>query len=215
MFTGLVQEMGRVIRVTPGAEGLRLAVEAPEVSREAAIGDSVSVNGTCLTAVSISPPIVEFDAVRETVERSTLASLRPGAHVNLEQSLRAGDRMGGHIVQGHVDGIGVVRQIARVGTETRFRFGAPAEVMMFIVAKGSITVDGISLTVADLGDDWFEVAVIPHSLQHTTLGGKSVGGTVNLETDIIGKYVFKYMGKAAPGSDDRLLHKLAESGFLD
>ena len=214
MFTGLIEEKGKVIRTEPGPGGMRLTVEAPKVSGDVKLGDSVSVNGACLTAVEVSPPMLKFDVVRETVERSTLGRLRPGDAVNLERPLRAGDRLGGHMVLGHVDGIGTIREIRKSGAETLFRFEAPSEIMRFVVEKGSIAVDGISLTVADVGPSSFSVAVIPHTLENTTLGDASVGGGVNLETDIIGKYVYKLMGKAEPTSDQRLLEKLSEGGFV-
>ena len=214
MFTGLIEEKGRVVRATPGSGGMKLAVEAKVVSRDAKIGDSIAVNGACLTAVEVSPPILTFDVVRETVERTTLGRLRPGDPVNLERPLRLGDRLGGHMVLGHVDGIGTIREIRKSGAETLFRFEAPSEIMRFVVEKGSIAVDGISLTVADVGPNSFSVAVIPHTLANTTLGDASVGGGVNLETDIIGKYVYKLMGKAEPTSDQRLLEKLSEGGFV-
>lgn len=214
MFTGLIEEKGKVVRVSPSSGGLRLTVEAPKVSEDAKLGDSVAVNGTCLTAVEIAPPMLTFDAVRETVERSAIGRLRPGDGVNLERPLRAGDRLGGHMVQGHVDGIGVIREVRRAGTETVFRIEAPPEIMRYVVEKGSIAVDGISLTVADLGSDWFSVAVIPHTLANTTLCEETVSSAVNLETDIIGKYVYKFVSKEEVGSDQRLLDKLAEGGFL-
>ena len=215
MFTGLIAEKGKITRVGPGPGGLRLSVEAPTVAADVKLGDSVAVNGVCLTAVEIAPPMVTFDVVRESVERSTLGSLRPGDSVNLEPALRAGDRLGGHMVQGHVDGIGTVREIRKLGGETVFRFSAPPEIMQYIVEKGSITIDGISLTVADLGADWFSVAVIPHTLSATTLGEISMGSAVNLETDIIGKYVYKFVRGTAKQSDQRLLDKLTEGGWME
>ena len=214
MFTGLIEEKGKVVRATPGSGGMKLVIEAPGISKEVKLGDSVTINGVCLTAVEIAPPMLTFDVVRETVERSTIGRLRPGDPVNLEPALRAGDRMGGHIVQGHVDGIGVVREIRRSTADAVFRFEAPPEIMRFVVEKGSVAVDGVSLTVADVGSDWFTVAVIPHTLACTTLADTAVGGAVNLETDIIGKYVYKFVSKAEPDSDQRLLEKLAEGGYL-
>lgn len=214
MFTGLIEEKGNVVRAQPSGGGLRLAVEARVVSEGTAIGDSIAVNGVCLTAISLKGTLIEFDVVRETVERSTIGDLKPGQPVNLERPLRAGARMGGHMVLGHVDGIGVIREIRSSGGESIFRFEAAPDVMRFVVEKGSIAVDGISLTVADLGRDWFTVAVIPHTLAATTLGDRSVGGRVNLETDIIGKYVLKFAGRSA-GSDDRMLDLLDKGGFLE
>jgi len=214
MFTGLIQEKGRVVRLTPSAGGLRILVEAARISNGAEIGDSVSVNGACLTAVTISPPILEFDAVRETVERTTLSTLKPRDYVNLEPSLRAGDKMGGHMVLGHVDDKGNILNIAKSGSQTTIRVGTLPEIMRYIVEKGSIAIDGVSLTIAEVGPTWFTVAVIPHTLANTNLAEITVGKTVNLETDIIGKYVFKYMGKSA-SSDEGLLEKLSSSGFLE
>ena len=213
MFTGLVEEKGKVVRAQPSSSGLRLTVEAHVVAEGTAVGDSIAVNGTCLTAVSVSGSRLEFDVSQETAGRSTVSDLRPGDPVNLERALRAGARMGGHMVLGHVDGVGTIREIRRAGGETVFRFEAPPEIMRFVVEKGSIAVDGISLTTADYGCDWFTVAVIPHTLQATTLADRSVGGRVNLETDIIGKYVLKFVGRS--DSDDRLMGLLEKGGFLD
>lgn len=213
MFTGLVEEKGKVLRVQPTSSGLRLTIEAKIVTEGTVLGDSIAVSGTCLTAVSVSGSELEFDAVRETVERSTLGGLKPGERVNLERALRAGARMGGHMVLGHVDGIGVIREIHRSGTDTIFRLEAPPEIMRFVVDKGSIAVDGISLTIADYGHNWFTVAVIPHTLGATTLGERSVSGRVNVEADIIGKYVMKFTVKS--DSDERLMGLLEKGGFLD
>ena len=214
MFTGLIEEKGKVVRATSAAGGIKLAVEAKVVSQDVKVGDSVAVNGACLTAVEVAPPMLTFDVVRETVDRTTLGRLKPGDPVNLERPMRAGDRFGGHMVLGHVDGIGTIREIRKAGTETVFRFEAPPEIMALVVEKGSIAVDGISLTIAEVGSGSFTVAVIPHTLAETTLGDASVGGVVNLETDIIGKYVYKLVGKAGHSSDERLLSKLTEGGYL-
>ena len=215
MFTGLIEEKGKVVRTESAAGGIRLVVEAPKVSGDMRVGDSVSVNGVCLTAVSVSAPTLKFDVVRETVERSTLGRLKPGNAVNLERPLRAGDRLGGHMVLGHVDGTGTLAEIRKSGGGTIFRFESPAEIMGYVVEKGSIAVDGISLTVADLGPNWFTVAIIPHTMASTTLGEASVGSEVNLETDIIGKYVYKFAGKSSAASDEALIGKLSEGGFME
>lgn len=193
---------------------MKLTVEARVVADGTKVGDSIAVNGACLTVVQAASSALTFDAVRETVERTTIGRLRPSNSVNLERPLRTGDRFGGHMVLGHVDGIGVIREIRKAGNETLFRFEASPEIMQFIVEKGSIAVDGISLTVTDLGPGWFAVAVIPHTLANTTLGAASVGGSVNLETDIIGKYVFKFVNKSAGADEASLLGKLAEGGFM-
>ncbi len=215
MFTGLIEEVGRVARATPSAGGVRLVIHAPIISAGVAIGDSVSINGACHTVVSAAPPCMEFDSVKETVGRSTTGALRPGDVVNLECALRAGDRLGGHMVQGHVDGTGRIADIKQAGTETRIKIEAPAEILKFMVEKGSIAVDGISLTVAEAGRDSFTVAVIPHTLAETTLGKASKNKTVNLETDIIGKYVYKFVEKKETSGDSVLLEKLVSGGFME
>lgn len=213
MFTGLVEEKGIVVSIKPNGKSIRLMVKAPGMASNVIAGESIAINGVCLTAVSINPPTIEFDAIRETIERTTLGRLKPGGSVNLERALRLGDRLDGHMVQGHVDGIGIIREIRRSGDDTVFRISAEPDVMTYVVRKGSITVDGISLTIADTADDWFSIAIIPHTLKNTTLNEKNTGSAVNLETDIIGRYVYKYMGKTS--SDDSLMQKLAEGGFLE
>lgn len=215
MFTGLIEDTGRVVRTAPVGGGLRLTVEADSVSREARVGDSVSVNGVCLTVVEVAPPSAVFDVVSESVQRSTLGRLEPGDTVNLERSLRLGDRLGGHLVLGHVDGIGVVRDIRKQGTETFLRIECSPDIMQYVVEKGSVAVDGVSLTVARLHSGWFEVAVIPHTLEATSLGKAVMGSRVNLETDIIGKYVFKYVHGDGADSDRALLDQLERGGFLE
>jgi riboflavin synthase len=212
MFTGLIEEKGRVVRVAPVNGGAKLSVEAEAVSRDLRVGDSVAVNGVCLTVVEVVPPVATFDAVRETLERSTLGRLKRGDSVNLERSLRLGDRLGGHLVLGHVDAVGTIRIVRSQGAETTIRIEAPAEVMTYVVEKGSIAVDGVSLTVAGLGSGWFELAVIPHTLAATTLSEAVSGSVVNLETDIIGKYVYRYV--RGDDSDRALLDKLERGGFL-
>jgi riboflavin synthase len=214
VFTGLIEEKGRIVQSSKTPGGLKLVIEAPSVSTDVNVGDSVAVNGVCLTAVSVSPPMLSFDVVRETAERSTLGRLAPGSKVNLERALRATDRLGGHIVLGHVDGVGSIREIRHAGSEAVFCFEADPQIMQYIVGKGSVAVDGISLTVVDVGSNWFTVAVIPHTLASTTLGEASVGSKVNLETDIIAKYVFKCVQKFSSNPDQRLLEKLAQGGFL-
>ncbi|MHB1457123.1 MAG: riboflavin synthase [Armatimonadota bacterium] len=213
MFTGLIEEKGIVAGIKSSGKSIRLIVKAPGVASDVIVGESIAISGVCLTAVSVSPPTIEFDAVRETIERTTLGRLKAGDSVNLERALRLGDRLDGHMVQGHVDGIGVIREIRRSGDDTVIRISAEPDVMTYVVRKGSITVDGISLTIADVTEDWFSIAIIPHTLINTTLNEKNSGSAVNLETDIIGRYVYKYMGKTS--SDDSLMKKLAEGGFLE
>jgi riboflavin synthase len=190
MFTGIIEELGRVRAVIPNADGARLEIDATTVLEDATLGASIAVNGCCLTVVDIGDGWWAADAVVETLCRTTLGKLAGGDPVNLERPLRLADRLGGHLVQGHVDGTGTVRvrEVQSDGS-TLVRFDAPADIMRYVVHKGSITVDGISLTVAAMHDDGFSVAVIPHTLAVTTLGTHPVGERVNLECDVLAKYV--------------------------
>jgi riboflavin synthase len=189
MFTGIVRERGRVASVEGGPDGLRLVLEAPETAAGAGLGDSVAINGVCLTVTGRRDGTLAFDAVPETLERSTLGSLAAGAAVNVEPALRAGEPLGGHIVQGHVDGIGRMRTSEPEGDGRRIWIDAPAGLLRYAVEKGSITVEGVSLTVAALDDAGFAVALVPHTLEVTTLGGLGPGAAVNLEVDVLAKYV--------------------------
>ena len=190
MFTGIVEELGRVRSIVPNAGGARVVIEAAAVLDDATIGASIAVNGCCLTVVELSDGHWAADAVVETLARTNLGDLAPGDPVNLERPVRLADRLGGHLVQGHVDAAGTVRaREPQPDTSELFRFDAPDEVLRYVVHKGSITVDGISLTVAAVHDDGFQVAVIPHTLAVTTLGARVPGARVNLEVDLIAKYV--------------------------
>ena len=181
MFTGIVEELGRV----RARDGGRFSFEATTVLEDAAIGDSIAVNGTCLTVVALGPGTWEADAVDETLARTNLADLKPGDPVNLERPVRVNDRLDGHIVQGHVDGVG---EIVAPAPDLRIRV-PDAALLRYLVPKGSVTVDGCSLTVVDVLDDGFTVAVIPHTAEVTTLGWKGPGDRVNLEVDVLAKYV--------------------------
>jgi riboflavin synthase len=190
VFTGLVADLGTVTAVDATADGVRLAVAtslAPELSE----GDSVAVNGVCLTATAIADGHFSADVMHESLRRSSLAEVAPGSAVNLELPLRATDRLGGHVVQGHVDGVGVVSATREDGFSRIVTIGAPPELLRYVVEKGSIAVDGVSLTVAAIGDDWFSVALIPETLERTTLGTATPGRPVNLEVDVLAKYVEK------------------------
>jgi riboflavin synthase len=191
MFTGIIERAGRVARIEVRADGARLVVEAPGL--DAAVGDSVAVNGVCLTVVENAAGCLAFDAVQETLQRSNLGALREGERVNLERPLRAGGRLDGHIVQGHVDAPGRVLSIAGEGNARRVRIAAASDLLRYVIEKGSITVDGISLTVAAVGEDWFEVVIIPHTWEVTNLSARKSGDPVNLEVDLIAKYVEKLM----------------------
>jgi riboflavin synthase len=185
MFTGIVLELGTVAAFA----GSRLVVAAPETAAGAVVGDSVSVAGVCLTVVEAGEGQLAFDVVPETLSRTALAGLEPGSTVNLEPSLRVGDRLGGHVVQGHVDAVGRVRSMTPEDDSRRVWIDAPDAVLGTIVEKGSIAVDGVSLTVAAFDDDGFEVALIPHTLEATTLGRVEPGDELNLEADVLGKVV--------------------------
>ena len=189
MFTGIVREVGRVVEVDAGDAGGTLRIAAPETAARTAVGDSVAIGGVCLTAESVDGETMRFHAVPETLGRSTLGGLQAGDGVNVEPALRAGEPLGGHIVQGHVDGLGFVRAIEQEGDGVRMSFDVPPELLAYLVEKGSVTVDGVSLTVAALEDDVFAVALIPHTLSVTTLGALAPGAQVNLEVDVLAKYV--------------------------
>ncbi|HEY3184676.1 MAG TPA: riboflavin synthase [Gaiellaceae bacterium] len=195
MFTGLVREVGRVASVAGGADGVRIDVEAPETAAGAQIGDSISINGVCLTVVSVTDGRFAFDAVPETLARSSLGRLEAGSRVNLEPALRAGEPLGGHYVQGHVDGVGTVRSVEAEGDGRRIWFDAPPELLRYVVEKGSIAIEGTSLTIADLDDEGFAVALIPHTLAETTLGALAPGDPVNLEADVLAKYVERLLAR--------------------
>jgi riboflavin synthase len=184
VFTGIVRELGRVAAVENGAAAVRLVVEAPETAARAEVGASVAVAGVCLTVVEARDGTLAFDAVPETLRRSSLGRLEPGSRVNLEPAVGAGEPLGGHVVQGHVDGVGAVRSL---GDPTWL--DAPPELLRYCAEKGSIAVEGCSLTIAALDDAGFAVALIPHTLEVTTLGALEAGDPVNLEVDVLAKYV--------------------------
>ena len=189
MFTGLVRDVGRVVSFDDG----RLTVAAPATAADAATGDSVAVDGVCLTVVAVGDGALSFDAVPETLARTSLSSLDRGSRVNLEPALRAGDPLGGHYVQGHVDGVGAVRSVEPEGEGKRIWLDAPADLLRYVVEKGSIAVQGASLTVATTDDAGFAVALIPHTLEVTTFGALAPGDRVNLEVDVLAKYVEKLL----------------------
>jgi len=189
MFTGIVRERGRVTAVDHGAGGVRLRVAVPRTAAAAAVGDSVAVGGVCLTVVEIAGGELSFDAVPETLSRTALGRLAAGDEVNIEPAVRAGEPLGGHVMQGHVDDVGRVRSVEPEGDGRRIWVDTPADVLRYCVEKGSIAVDGASLTVAALDGAGFAVALIPHTLAETTLGALAPGHEVNLEADVLAKYV--------------------------
>jgi riboflavin synthase len=195
MFTGIVREVGRVTSLEGGDGGIRLEIDAPRTAPGVDIGGSVAVNGVCLTADSLVDGRIGFHAVPETLRRTTLRTLSPGAPVNIEPALRAGDAMGGHVVQGHVDGVGRVRSVETEGGDVRVTVEAAEEVLRYCVEKGSIAVEGVSLTIAELDDDAFTLALIPHTLAETTLADLPPGREVNLEVDVLAKYVERLVAR--------------------
>lgn len=203
MFTGIIEAVGTVTDIELRGSAARLVVEAPELVAGVEVGDSVAVSGACLTATSISRGRIGFDAVRETLERTALADLAAGVHVNLERALRAGGRLDGHIVQGHVDGVGAVRELEQHGDDVQLYVRAEPDFTALLVEKGSVAIDGVSLTVVGVEDTGFDVALIPHTLKHTTLGERRVGDRLNLEADILGKYVKRYLERLVPSGAER------------
>jgi riboflavin synthase len=220
MFTGIIEAVGKVTSIEHEGEAIRLTVAAGKVAEDVALGDSVAVNGVCLTVTGFQPPHVTFDAVQETMRKTTLGTLRVGDGVNLERALAVGGRLGGHIVQGHVDGTGRIASIRPVGNSWFVYVDAAPELMRYIVTKGSVSVDGISLTVAEAEDRTFALSIIPHTWEHTTLHDKRAGDQVNIECDILGKYVEKMLGGYIAGADRAAerggvtMDLLARSGYV-
>ena len=192
MFTGLIQDVGQVEDVDRGDDGARLHISTGLVS-EIGEGDSVAVDGICLTATTVNDVGFEVEAMNQTLEVTALAAIKPGARVNLELAMRASDRLGGHIVQGHGDGIGEVLAVAEDGFARRLRVGLGPELMRYVVAQGSVTLNGVSLTVAALDRDWVEVSLIPETLERTNLAELASGDRVNVECDVVAKYVERLM----------------------
>lgn len=213
MFTGIVQDVGRVARSSPVASGRRLTVDTALDTATFELGESVAVNGVCLTVATLSAAAFEADVSSETLRRSTLGELRPGSAVNLERALRPTDRLGGHFVLGHVDGTVRLVKSAPEGEFRVLRFEAPAPLLRYVVEKGSVALDGISLTVASLEAGGFSVAVIPHTLERTNLLGRRSGERINLEVDILGKYVEHLLG-GKPAGEGVSWESLARSGFV-
>jgi riboflavin synthase len=195
MFTGIVVEKGSIRRVR-GRGVVTLQIEAPEVARELRLGESVAVNGVCLTATTTGRRRFEVEVMGETLDRSTIGLLKKGSDVNLELAMRLNERLGGHLVQGHVDGIATVSRIEDDEGASRVWFAAPGELLDYMVAKGSVTLDGVSLTIVEVGRSTFQVALIPHTLAVTTLGRLEVGTKVNVEVDILAKYVERLMARS-------------------
>lgn len=218
MFTGLVEELGTLRAVRKGADSALLTIEAEKVLGDLKIGDSVAVNGVCLTVTTYDGKSFTADVMAETLSKSNLGDIKPGDRVNLERALRLGDRLGGHLVSGHIDGVGTIVNKERFDIAIVITVSAPREVMRYIIKKGSIAIDGTSLTVVDFAGEMFSVSLIPHTAHATTLGYKNIGQTVNLEADIIGKYIERLLssrgdvaGEDNPGVTMEVLMK---NGFV-
>lgn len=203
--------MGEIVSVTKRDSGARLFLKAESMSKDAQMGDSISVNGTCLTVVEIKGKTLGFDMSDETLKSTNLGSLRAKDRVNLEPSLRLDSRLGGHFVTGHIDGVGTIRSKSATGDVYKIVIGAGNDITRFLVEKGSVAVDGISLTVVEVLSNGFSIVIIPHTAALTTIGFKGPGDTVNIEVDILGKYVSKFLRK---GQDSGLMKALSEEGFM-
>lgn len=211
MFTGLIIELGEIAALEKRAGSARLSVRAGQILTNTAIGDSISINGICLTVTAIDKNILFFDVSYETLKSTNLESLKKGDRVNLEPSLTPSSKIGGHFVTGHVDGIGKIRSKTVSGNALRIEIEAPADILKYLVEKGSVGVDGISLTVVDVLKDAFSVVIIPHTAKLTTLGFKGTGDTLNLEPDILAKDVARF---TRPDSSSSLFSALKQSGFV-
>jgi riboflavin synthase alpha subunit len=188
MFTGIIRDQGHVVSAVRNGGGVRLRIEAGETAAAAHLGDSIAVSGCCLTVIGAEDGALEFDAVPETIARTNLGRLEPGSEVNLEPALRAGEPLGGHFVQGHVDGLGRCRALGPEGDGARLRLELPPDLLRYCIEKGSLAVDGVALTVAALLDDGVEIALVPFTLEHTTLSSLQPGAEVNVEVDLLAKY---------------------------
>jgi riboflavin synthase len=201
MFTGLVERLAEVAAIVPESPGVRLVIRDSQTASTSAIGDSIALNGCCLTVVDVDADALAFQAGAETLARTNLGELAPGDRVNLERALRAGDPIGGHYVTGHIDAVGTIDERIDEKDWCTIWFRAPAAQLQQMASKGSVAVDGVSLTLVDVEDDRFSVALIPHTLKVTTLGRRKIGDRVNLETDVLAKYVEKAVRMARPTPD--------------
>lgn len=215
MFTGIIEELGTVQRLERGSNSCLISINASKVLEDVKLGDSIAINGVCLTVTSFDKEHFTADMMAETLNKTNLKDLSSGQKINLERAARLGDRMGGHLVQGHVDAVGKIVEQQKVDIATILRIRVPEEILGYIVAKGSIAIDGISLTVVEVFTDSFTISIIPHTARMTTLGFKKPGDTVNLEADIIGRYVERLLKKSQGKGKTALSPEfLAEHGFI-
>ena len=220
MFTGIIEEVGTVASIQKGANSAVLTIQAHTILDDVKLGDSIAVNGVCLTVTALTPSTFSADVMHETLNRSSLGKLHSGSTVNLERAMAANGRFGGHIVSGHIDGIGVISQIGRDDNAIWYTIQADAGILRYIIEKGSIAIDGISLTVAKVSAKDFSVSIIPHTAANTTLAAKRSGDVVNLENDCIGKYVEKLLSQPAPQPNTSTksnitMALLAQAGYLE
>ncbi len=203
MFTGIIEAQGRILNIRKGAVSARLTIAVPHILQETALGDSIAVNGVCLTAADLSADSFAADVMAETMRRSNLGLLRTGSLVNCERALTLNSRLGGHLVSGHIDGTGTVLEKRQEDNAVWFKIACGSDLAGELIPKGSIAIDGISLTVVAVGQDYFTVSIIPHTMTETTLGASQPGTVVNLEPDLIGKYVKKHLAALAGSSDPK------------
>ena len=213
MFTGIIEELGTVGQMDRRPDSIKLSIQARKVLEGTQLGDSIAVNGVCLTVTSMTDSSFTADVMHETMRRSSLSDIKSGSKVNLERAMQVGGRLGGHIVSGHIDGVGHIARIASDGIARVITISIPKDMEPFIVEKGSIAIDGISLTVVSVGNSQFSVSIIPHTMAHTTLIDKHPGAVVNLETDVIGKYVHSFTTAHTGKRSGITMETLLENGF--
>ncbi len=215
MFTGLIEDVGKVLKIARSGASARLEVSSSFPADEVRLGDSIAVNGACLTVVESSPSMTAFDVSPETIDRTAFRRLRPGHRVNLERALKLGDRLGGHIVSGHVDCVASIVSVREISGNYVYEYRIPNEFARYIIEKGSVAIDGISLTVNSVSEDGFSVNIIPHTVRMTTLQYRKPGDEVNIETDILGKYVERLLtGQVSNMKSGVTMELLAKNGFL-
>ena len=213
MFTGIIEELGTVGQMDRRPDSIKLTIQARKVLEGTQLGDSIAVNGVCLTVTSMTDSSFTADVMHETMRRSSLSDIKSGSKVNLERAMQVGGRLGGHIVSGHIDGVGHIARIAADGIARVITISIPKDMEPFIVEKGSIAIDGISLTVVSVGNSQFSVSIIPHTMANTTLIDKHPGAVVNLETDVIGKYVHSFTTAHTGNRSGITMETLLENGF--